>query len=165
MLPVVCVVGKSGTGKTRMMELLIAGLKRRGYKVAAAKHAREVEEMDRPGKDSWRLLQAGADTVVLSSPDKVVTTERPDKEPGLAELAARLKGDILLAEGFRSERMPKIEVHRAGFGELYSSPDELLAVVTDEPLDVPVTQYTPEDADKLVELIEREILSRRGRGT
>ena len=69
MLPVICIVGKSGSGKTTLVEKLIPELGSRGYRVATVKHAPEGAAGDRPGKDSWRHLQAGSGAAVIAAPD------------------------------------------------------------------------------------------------
>jgi len=76
MIPVISFVGNSGVGKTTFLEKLIVILKARGYRLAAIKHDVHEFEVDYPGKDSWRLTQAGADIVVLSSADKLALIER-----------------------------------------------------------------------------------------
>lgn len=73
---VLSVVAKSGTGKTTLLEKLIAELKRRGYRVGALKHDAHRFDIDREGKDSWRLTQAGADTMMISSPAKVAMVKK-----------------------------------------------------------------------------------------
>ena len=143
------------------MEKLIMELKRRGHQVAAAKHAKHALQFDHPGKDSWKLFQAGADTVLISAGDKVVTIEPVKKEPSLAELAQRVNCDILLAEGFRGESMPKIEIHRAGFGDLLCPLDGLVAIVTDEPMNIPLNQYSHNDIAGLADFIEQKFLAVR----
>jgi len=75
-IPVVSIVGKSNSGKTTLLEKLIPELKRRGYRVATVKHDTHGFEIDRPGKDTWRLAQAGADAVVISSGDKLALKDR-----------------------------------------------------------------------------------------
>jgi GTPase SAR1 family protein len=63
----VAFVAKSGSGKTTLLEKVIARLKDRGYRVGAIKHDAHRFDIDRPGKDSYRLTAAGADTMVISS--------------------------------------------------------------------------------------------------
>ena len=76
-IPVVCLVGRSGVGKTTLLEKLIPELKRRGYRVATVKHhSRPGFEIDRPGKDTWRHAQAGSDHVIIAAPDRVASIRR-----------------------------------------------------------------------------------------
>jgi len=163
MVPIISVVGKSGSGKTWLLERLIPELKRRGYRVAVAKHSHHRFDLDVEGKDSWRLARAGGDFILLFSPEQVAFFRPVAAEPVPEELPLYLVGgyDVLLVEGFRRRGVTKIEVHRRGGGELLCSPQELWAVVTDEPLDVPAPQYSWEDVQGLADLIERTFLASR----
>ena len=86
MIPVVSIVGKSDAGKTTLIEKLIPELVRRGYRVATVKHDVHGFDVDREGKDSWRHKQAGAHTVVISSPEKLALIRDVDHDADLAEL-------------------------------------------------------------------------------
>ena len=162
MIPILCVVGKSGVGKTYVMEKLIAELKGRSYQVATVKHSESGFEMDKEGKDTWRHARAGSDAVTISSPQKIAIIRKVDRDYTLAELQ-RLIGpdfDIILAEGFTQDKAPKIEVHRKGFDtDLLCTKEELLAIATDEKVDMDVPQYSPDDARGLVDLIEKRFLA------
>ncbi|MBI4297633.1 MAG: molybdopterin-guanine dinucleotide biosynthesis protein B [Chloroflexi bacterium] len=155
MIPIISVVGRSEVGKTTLLEKLIAELKGRGYRVAAVKHDVHGFELDKPGKDSWRLAQAGSDAVVLSSPEKMALIKNVDHDLALQEIGYLLgrEFDIILTEGYKQSRGTKIEVHRKGMGELLCAPGELLAVATDESLDTPVPQFSLEDAKGLANLV------------
>jgi len=137
-LPIVSIVGKSQSGKTVLMEQLIAEFKRRGYKVAAVKHSHGGLEIDHPGKDSWRFAQAGSDAVCISSPDKLAFIKNLNHDLNIEEIMPIVgpEFDLILAEGFRKSKIPKIEVHRKELGDdLLCSPEELSAIVTDGSLD------------------------------
>jgi molybdopterin-guanine dinucleotide biosynthesis protein B len=137
-LPIVSIVGKSQSGKTLLMEQLIAEFKKRGYKVAAVKHSHSGMEIDHPGKDSWKFAQAGSDAVCISSPDKLAFIKNLDHELNIEEIMPILGSefDLVLIEGFRKSKIPKIEVHRKELGDdLLCSPKELSAIVTDGSLD------------------------------
>jgi molybdopterin-guanine dinucleotide biosynthesis protein MobB len=58
--PAVSFVAKSGTGKTTLLEKVIAELNRRGHRVGSVKHDAHSFEIDHEGKDSWRLTRAGS---------------------------------------------------------------------------------------------------------
>jgi molybdopterin-guanine dinucleotide biosynthesis protein B len=154
---IISIVGKSNSGKTTLLESLIGELKQRGYNLAVVKHSVPDFDLDRPGKDSWRFAKAGSDTVVLSSPQKMALIKKLDRETTLDDLLYLLGEDfdLVLTEGFKSSHAPKIEVHRSGLGGLVGSPEELFALVTDEPLDVAVPQYSPSEVKALVDLIEK----------
>ena len=166
--PVVSIVAKSGTGKTTLLEKLIAELKRRGYKVAAIKHDAHRFDIDREGKDSWRLTRAGADTTLIASPEKLAMVKQyqVDREPSLAETVATYCDDvdIVLTEGFKRSSMPKIEVHRRErSGQLICRGEEhdatLIAVASDSPLQVDVPLFDINDAPGLCDLIVQKYLA------
>ena len=157
MVPVVSFVGNSGVGKTTFLEKLVPELKSRGYRVAAIKHDVHSFEIDYPGKDSWRLTEAGADIVVLSSRDKLAMIERPTAERALAELVAMVddRMDIVVTEGYRGAAALKIEVSRAAHSHVLTSRlDDLIAIVTDHPFEYPVRQFGLDDAAGVADFIE-----------
>ena len=132
MIPLIAIVGKSGSGKTVIMEKLIAEFKARGYRVGAIKHAHQTVELDEPGKDSWRYSQAGSDAAVVSSPSRITVFKNLDHEPSLEETALLLGDgyDLILAEGFKQSRAPKIEVCATGrVAEMVCGEAELAAVM------------------------------------
>lgn len=159
---VVSIVGNSGSGKTQLLEGLIPELRKRGYRIAVVKHTHHSVDLDRPGTDSWRLYQVGADAVVLSSPDKLFFLKPLPEEQAIADIQRLLGGnyDLIITEGFKGDRALKIEVHRKEGGNslLFERP-ELLAVVSDEKLDIDSPQFRPEDYSGLADLIERRFLS------
>jgi molybdopterin-guanine dinucleotide biosynthesis protein B len=155
MIPIISVVGKSGVGKTTFLERLIAELKRRGLRVAIVKHDIHGFEIDHPGKDSWRLAQAGGDSVVIASPQRLALIKRLDREMALSEIAVLLTDvDIILTEGYKRSDAPKIEVsRRERSGELLCSLDELVAIVANQPFDLDVPQFGLDEARGVVDLL------------
>lgn len=156
-VPVVSFVGNSGVGKTTFLEKLIPVLKERGHRVAAIKHDVHRFDIDYPGKDSWRLTEAGSDLVLLSSPDKLAMIERPAAERALDELVAMVSDrvDIVLTEGYRGAAAMKIEVSRAAHShELTARLDDVIAIATDRPFDYPVPQFSLEDAAGMADFLE-----------
>jgi len=158
---VVSVVGRSNSGKTTLLERLIPELRRRGYKVAVVKHSVRGFDLDQPGKDSWRLAEAGSDAIVLSGPQKVALIRKVAREATLEELLTVIGDDydLILVEGFKQSNYPKIEVHRKVQGDLVSPPEELSAVVTDEPLNVAAPQFSVDQGVALADLIEDRFLA------
>ncbi|HEX9014463.1 MAG TPA: molybdopterin-guanine dinucleotide biosynthesis protein B [Chloroflexota bacterium] len=158
MPPIVSVVGRSDSGKTTFLEKLIPALKRRGIRIAVVKHDSHGFEMDRPGKDTWRLRQAGADAVMISAPNQMALIRSGlEKEETLDQLAAMVDGavDLVLTEGYKSGNKPKVEVSRQVImnGELLCQDDELIAVVADGPRPTRAPLYGLEDADAVADLL------------
>ncbi len=168
MPPVVSIVGKSQAGKTKLVERLIGELKGRGYRVATVKHNYQDFELDRPEKDSWRHAQAGSDAVVISAPQKLALIKPQDHDASIAEILHLLgeEFDIVLTEGFRRGHAPKIEVHHRKLKEgLLCSPEELMAIVTDEPFEADLPQFSPEDISGIADFIAERLIARRGEET
>jgi molybdopterin-guanine dinucleotide biosynthesis protein MobB len=113
-VPVIGFVGPSGVGKTSLVERLVAELTRRGLSVGAVKHSSHGFLADRPGKDSHRLYESGADAVALISREQIATFTRVERGAGeevsLAEALTTLPGnlDLVLAEGFSWEPIPRV---------------------------------------------------------
>jgi len=160
-LTIVSIVGKSQSGKTVLMEQLIAEFKGRGYKVAALKHSPGGMEIDRPAKDSWRFAQAGSDAVLVSSTDRLAYIRKLDHELDLEEILPVVgdEFDLVLVEGFRKSKIPKIEVHRKELGDdLLCSPEELSAIVTEGSLDTDIPQLTWGDTVAIADFVEKNFV-------
>jgi molybdopterin-guanine dinucleotide biosynthesis protein B len=161
-VPVISIVGKSGVGKTTVLERVIREIKRRGYRVGTIKHDIHGFEMDKPGKDSWRHAQAGSDAVVVSGPRKMALIRKADREMSLDEIVP-LMGDVdlIITEGYKRGSKPKIEVSRLERGAgLLCQPEELIGIMADYPVDVPVPRFDLDDATGVVDLLERLYLRR-----
>lgn len=157
MTPVVSFVGNSGVGKTTFLEKLIREFKSRGYRVAAIKHDAHRFEIDYPGKDSWRLTQAGSDVTVISSQDKIALIERPEAERDLNDIVDMVAGrvDIVLTEGYRGAAASKIEVSRREHSHVLTARlDDLIAIVTDQAFDYDVQQFGLDDAAPVAGFLE-----------
>jgi molybdopterin-guanine dinucleotide biosynthesis protein B len=165
MRSIISIVGKSSAGKTTLLEKLIAELKRRGYKVAIVKHSHHKDDLDTAAKDTWRFTQAGSELSAINSLDHLAIYRRMDNyfDPQDLANAVLWDFDILLTEGFKGSPYPKIEVHRHEQGkELLTDPKLLLAVVTDEPLDIAVPQLAHDDVHGIADVIEKTIISQNG---
>jgi molybdopterin-guanine dinucleotide biosynthesis protein MobB len=162
MLPVVSIVGKTRSGKTQLIEKLIPEFKRRGYRVATVKHSPGGMEVDKPGKDSWRFAEAGSDAVAVSSPDKLACIKTVDHDSSIEEIWHLIGSDfdLVLFEGFKKGKAPKIEVYRKELGEDLLCPAEVLsAIVTDEVLDINVPQFPLSDTQAIANFIEKKVVS------
>ncbi|HEU4763568.1 MAG TPA: molybdopterin-guanine dinucleotide biosynthesis protein B [Gemmatimonadales bacterium] len=139
---IISIVGRKDTGKTTLVVALTAELRRQKRRVMTIKHASHPAEFDRPGTDSWRHFhEGGAERVVLASPDARFIEERsPDTLDPVALARRYLDGaDIVLVEGFKAARLPKIEVFRRAVAQtpLYdpaaAESEDWVAILTDTP--------------------------------
>ncbi len=135
-IPVISIVGKSNSGKTTLMVKIVQELKSRGYRVATIKHSHHSFEIDKEGKDSWLHTRAGADAVVVSSQTMTGVMRVTPRELPLSEIVNTYLTDmdIILAEGYKTLAIPKIEVSRLEISaELVCKNDQnLIAVVGDK---------------------------------
>lgn len=162
---VISFVAWSGTGKTTLVEKLIVELKKRGYRVGAIKCDAHRFEIDHPGKDSYRMAAAGAETVALVSGEKFAMVQKHDNPPSIEEVIDKHFDhvDIVLVEGFKKSRLPKIEIYRKELGKpLICRGDRndphLLAVAANAQLDLDVPLYDIDDVSGIADFIEARVL-------
>jgi molybdopterin-guanine dinucleotide biosynthesis protein B/molybdopterin-guanine dinucleotide biosynthesis protein len=155
-------VARSGTGKTTLVERVIAELKGRGYRVGALKHDAYQFDIDHPGKDSYRFTAAGADTMLITSPAKLALVKQHAAAPPVEELLASYFADvdIVLTEGFKKSTLPKIEVYRAERDTTLLCRGEehdptLLAVAADSDLTLDVPLLDLNDPAGVADFVER----------
>ncbi len=135
MIPIVSIVGKSNSGKTTLIEKAMPFLIKKGYRIATIKHCAHGFEMDKEGKDTWKHKKAGAKAIVAVSDEKLALITDIKGRYKLEEIRERFIDDVdlIIAEGYKTERYQKIEVIRNGNSKklLCSKDDNLIAVVSD----------------------------------
>jgi len=169
-IPILGFVAYSGTGKTSLLLKIIPLLKAKGLRIGMIKHTHHKKfDIDHPGKDSYRLRQAGADHMLVASRKRwalMVEMDEKLEEPDLEQLLAHLdqdKLDLILIEGFKHERFPKIEVHRPSLNHPLFRPDpSIIAIASDappiEPTDLPVLDMN--QPEQIVAFIEERLLQK-----
>ncbi|MFM4704216.1 molybdopterin-guanine dinucleotide biosynthesis protein B [Aeromonas bivalvium] len=166
-LPLLGFVAWSGTGKTTLLERLIPLLTQRGLRLGVLKHTHHHFDMDKPGKDSHRLRQAGARQVMAaSSLRQALIQETPEGEPPFEALLARFDWeqlDLLLIEGFKHRRFPKIELHRGAIGRPLLFPDDpdIIALVSDTPQATSLPRFAFDELGAIADFVCAR-LPRRG---
>lgn len=133
---VIGLAGWSGAGKTTLLSRVIPLLTANGLKVSTIKHAHHRFDVDTPGKDSYVHREAGAVEVLVSSRNRwaLMHELRGDPEPPLAELLGHLSPvDLVIVEGFKTDRHPKIEVHRSSNSKDFLFPGDpaIVGIATD----------------------------------
>ncbi|MGA1861988.1 molybdopterin-guanine dinucleotide biosynthesis protein B [Deferribacter thermophilus] len=155
--PLFTFVGSSGSGKTTFIENLIPILVKKGLKVGAIKHDAHKFEIDKPGKDSYRLKHAGAKQVLISSKEKIATVVDTDRDLTIKELVLKYFGDcdIILTEGYKKSNIPKFEIYRLGNEKdpLCFNDKSLIGVITDSKVNIDVKKFLLNDYEAVAEYI------------
>jgi molybdopterin-guanine dinucleotide biosynthesis protein B len=161
-MKVLLVVGKKKVGKTTLVERLIPGLKSKGYKIGSMKYTTQNHEFDTPGKDSFRHAQAGAESTLILSPQRIALFSRSLRDKNFEELLDFIfaECDLVIGEGFKNSSFPKIEVFdsKKHSGLLCSPDDNLMAVVGDIDPSLEVPYFPPNRIHSLIEFVEDHFL-------
>lgn len=143
-VPILGFAAFSGTGKTTLLTQTIPILKHHGVRTGLIKHSHHNFQIDQPGKDSFRLREAGASPVMLVSTHRraIITEISPEQEPRLDDQLKLLDQsglDLILVEGFKAEQFPKIELHRPSLNKplLYPNDPNIIAIASDCALETP----------------------------
>ena len=163
MTPIISIIGRSGSGKTTLIEKLIPEFKKRGYRIGTIKHARCGFDIDKKGKDSSRHKNAGAEIVVIASSSKLAMVKDINKNTLFCPENFFQDMDLVLSEGFKNEKRPKIEVYRSLLKEKFISINDnnLIAVVTDVKTGFNVPLFGFEEIKSLTDFIEKKFLSKK----
>lgn len=160
MSKVINIVGYgSNTGKTVLMEGLIKELTERGLKVATIKHDVHGFDIDKKGKDTYRHRMAGADTVIISSKNRLAMIKEVQCEVELSDIINMIDDkDIILVEGYKRSNLRKIEVYREGISnKIITDKDKLIAIASDVELDIDnILVIKKDDYKTLADLVEQE---------
>lgn len=156
------VIGWKNSGKTTLIERLVADIVSRGFSVSTIKHAHHTFDVDQSGKDSYRHRVAGASEVLLTSSKRFALMHeiRDFKEPLLASLLIKLAPvDVVLVEGYKSDNHPKIEAHRRETGKpLIATKDKTVrAIATNAKLDFDLPVFGLDDTQEITEFILAEL--------
>jgi molybdopterin-guanine dinucleotide biosynthesis protein MobB len=146
------IVGRKGSGKSQVLEVLISLLRQKGYRVGVIKQlARDDFEIDQPEKDTYRYRQQGAETVMLAGRKRLALFSNLEEEVPLERLLETFhEFDLVFLEGYFQDELPKIEVYKQELGSplLGEGTRNVFAVCSD-------TSF--EALDRLAALIEEKL--------
>ena len=166
-MKIFAVVGRSNTGKTRLIKRLVMELRKRGHSVAVVKHCAKGFDLDPEGKDSWQFVEAGADGVAVVSQDRLAVFKKISAGKSFSEIAAEFfkKHDFVFIEGGRNEKaLKKIEVLRKGITEnVECSLEELAAVVSDVKVALDRPVFHPDQIDEISDFLENRLQHEQSR--
>ncbi|HHX8587029.1 TPA: bifunctional molybdopterin-guanine dinucleotide biosynthesis adaptor protein MobB/molybdopterin molybdotransferase MoeA [Vibrio alginolyticus] len=159
-IPILGFAAYSGTGKTTLLEALLPKLTEAGLRIGMLKHAHHNFDVDKPGKDSYRLRKAGASQMLIASRNRfALMTETPEAEAEFEYLLTRFDEDMLdvvLVEGCKNIAFPKIELHREEVGKpwLYPNDENIIAIASDSAeLDSELPQMNINDLDAIAQFV------------
>ncbi|ENJ1741906.1 bifunctional molybdopterin-guanine dinucleotide biosynthesis adaptor protein MobB/molybdopterin molybdotransferase MoeA [Vibrio parahaemolyticus] len=159
-IPILGFAAYSGTGKTTLLEALLPKLTEAGLRIGMLKHAHHNFDVDKPGKDSYRLRKAGASQMLIASRNRLaLMTETPEAEAEFEYLLTRFdedKLDVVLVEGCKNIAFPKIELHREEVGKpwLYPHDENIIAIASDTAeLDSELPQMNINDLDAIAQFV------------
>ncbi|EOV9408470.1 bifunctional molybdopterin-guanine dinucleotide biosynthesis adaptor protein MobB/molybdopterin molybdotransferase MoeA [Vibrio parahaemolyticus] len=159
-IPTLGFAAYSGTGKTTLLEALLPKLTEAGLRIGMLKHAHHNFDVDKPGKDSYRLRKAGASQMLIASRNRfALMTETPEAEAEFEYLLTRFdedKLDVVLVEGCKNIAFPKIELHREEVGKpwLYPHDENIIAIASDSAeLDSELPQMNINDLDAIAQFV------------
>ena len=158
-IPVIAFAAYSGTGKTTLIEKLVAALKGKGLRLAVIKHDGHKFEIDHEGKDSWRFSHAGADITIISSSEKMAYIEQ--RELSLRQQIEMVHDvDLILVEGYKNADLPQIGIARKETGKGFTAElSRFIALVSDyEELDSERPCFGLNDIEEIAEFILRTVL-------
>ncbi|RDY26388.1 molybdopterin-guanine dinucleotide biosynthesis protein B [Romboutsia weinsteinii] len=160
MAKVINIVGSgSNVGKTFLIQGLIKELRGRGLSVATIKHDIHGFDIDQKGKDTYKHRQAGAETVIISSKNRLAMIKELKEETDLQDIISMIKDkDIILVEGYKKSDLRKIEVFRSSISDkIISKEEHLIAIASDIGMNIEnIPVIDKEDYGSLADLIERE---------
>ena len=169
-LPMIGFCAYSGTGKTTLLRQIIPRLKAQGLAIAVIKHAHHDFDLDVPGKDSFELRKAGAQQTVICTFTRMASItefDHPREEPSLQQIVANLdheRIDLVLVEGYKDVRFPKIELHRSALGRpyLYPADETVIALACDAaaPDDIAIPVLDINDIDAIADFLHTRICTR-----
>lgn len=165
---VIGIIGWKNSGKTALVTDLVHHFRGKGLTVSTVKHAHHGFDIDQPGKDSFQHREAGAGEVMIASDKRWALMAEHDlgSRPALSDLLMRMApADVILAEGFKGDPHPKIEVHRDLSQPLIARDDpSVIAVVTPDTnalTDCPCPMLARDDIEAIGELVMRQVRSAR----
>jgi len=155
--------GWSGSGKTTLCTKLIENFTKIGVKVGTLKHAHHKFELDKPGKDSFNLRQAGARPMIISSKERfaLIQENDGDEEKSLFQMLETFAKepinlcDIIIVEEYKNESIPKIEVYRPDINKplLYKEDNNIFAIASDIKIESSIPSFDLNNINSISDFI------------
>lgn len=166
-IPMLGITGYSGSGKTTLLEKLVPCLSQQGINVAVIKHTHHNVEIDKKGKDSWRMTQAGAKQVIMTCDQRwalMTETAQPANFDYLVQQFDPVLVDLILVEGFKHEPIPKILLHRQAINKPLPEIDAYVLAIASDNIEGFCQYNKPlfslEQINEIAQLIQQKLLNR-----
>ena len=161
-MKVIGLLGASALGRSSFVEDLIHAFRFDGWSVSTIKRAPDGFDLDQPGKGSYARREAGCREVMLVGDKRLVLMQEfgADPEPSLDSLLARLAPvDVVIAQGFKTATIPTVEVCVPSSGRTSRWPGNknIVALVSDEPIDTSLPRFRVDDLSALVDHLAKVI--------
>jgi len=158
-------VGHSNSGKTGLITQIVPQLIEKGIHVGTIKHAGSPIKIDRKGKDSQRLFESGAHPTMVCNKHHLAYFAKVQKDIELEQIAKHyfFDNDLLLTEGFKREKFPKIEVYKYSDKNkpICFTDNTIKAIITDHSYHWHIPQFPTHDTTGVVEWIVSHFLNDR----
>ncbi len=154
---IISIAGKENAGKTTLIRTLIPELKERGHRVGTLKYNIKEFKIDHEGKDTYKYYHSGADSIALTSQDKIAVIKRVTDPPGISEIIAKYLNDvnIVFVEGYRGEDYPRIKIVDSKETKTdRNDPDNELILIKEN---LGTKRFSTEDTNKALDFIENII--------
>jgi len=164
MVPIVCIAGKPESGKTGMIERLLPVLKERGWSVGVIKHTYHEVDLDTPGKDTARFTAAGSRATALVTAQGMALYRPEAADMDLETVAEEFFTgfDLVIAEGYKKEEQPKIEVLADGT-EPNPDIEKRVAFISNQTVDMELPVFKHDDTEGVAGFIEENFLEKGSR--
>ncbi len=175
---IIGIVGYKDTGKTGVVEGLVAYFRGKGFTVGTVKHIDHDSSLQPLDTDSKRHLDAGANTVVAVGERVIEILKAGGSDmgagggqadsPQAADLEASVTAylsdcDFVIVEGFKQEAIPKVAVI-SDDAAILDEARNIVAVVSAGKKPENVPGFGPDEIEKLGEhLLEKEIIKAAGK--
>jgi molybdopterin-guanine dinucleotide biosynthesis protein B len=159
--PIICIVGRSGSGKTHLLTELVKTLKQRGYNIGTVKHHTHGDfDIDKEGKDTWKHAKAGSDTVIISSPTKIAIIKKTEHETPLDEIIQNYltDKDIILTDGYNLSGKPRIIIQQTPEDLTIFNKGKIIAITSKTPQE---NTIPPKEVESLADKIEQYLKNQR----
>jgi molybdopterin-guanine dinucleotide biosynthesis protein MobB len=148
---IIGITGKSGVGKTPLIEQIVRKLSERGVSVTYIKHSHHSFCFGPEGKDTSRILLAGARRVFFCG--EYLTVDISNRAVSLKDILEKLEDvSVVIIEGFGGENVPSLEVTES-LDESRFKGGNIIGFVSRDREHISLPVFSPDDVEGIIEFI------------